>query len=716
MQYAEVAVNLPVQMTFHYHIPAGLAGQLQPGHLVRVPFGTGEQPGIVVALTTDSPVSETKPVLELLDAEPVVRAPHIDTARWLAAQTLASLGACLWLFLPPGRTGRDVRVSPTEAGLAATNGPEEALERLDDTAGQLLSLLARRGPLLGRQLNLAMRGKNWNQAAEALVRRGLAHRASVLAPPSVQPRRVRTARLAIPAERIDALAPRLGRESRRANVLEVLLASPQSRPSLASVCMAAGCTQQVVKDMADAGDVILTPRRQWIELTAPSDEVAAQLDAGEFDGAPSQRDALAKLVRAGGALPTSELDSYPANALRQRGLARAGEQAPRVRLSGQFLTPGGDLDSAAVAARLIELRGGQKAYDVLRLLAREGEAVQVNWVYAQTGSDLALLRDLAEDGLIVLGEDESWRDPLGDRAFAPTIAPPFTPDQQAAWERLRAHLDALQWEGVSPAPDEPHVFLLHGVTGSGKTEVYMRAVEYTLAHGRGALVLVPEIALTPQTVGRFAARFPGQVTVVHGALSHGERFDAWRRARAGELKVIVGTRSALFTPLPDLGLIVLDEEHDGSYKQSPPLPAPYYHARAVSVELARRCRGIVMLGSATPSIESLHAARRGLYQRIVLPLRVAGHRQKILRSAANGEPALYTPGDPADTLTVALPPVDVVDMRAELKGGNTSMFSRVLQEALAGVLTRGEHALLFLNRRGTASYVFCRDCGYVATC
>ena len=717
MLYAEVAVNLPVHTTFHYHIPPGLAGKLQPGHLVRVSFGTGEQPGIVLALTHSSPIAQTKPVLELLDPLPVMGPIHIAVAQWLSRETLAPLGACLWMFLPPGIAGRsDIQLSLTEAGQQAAHNPQDVPEGLEDTARQLLSLLARRRPLYGRQLNQAMSGRPWERASEALARYGLARREAVLSPPRVQPRRVRTARLAIPAERIDAITPRLGRESRRANVLEVLLASPGARPTVASVCLAAGCTERVVKDMAEAGDVILRPKSRWLELTAPSDQIAEQLEAGAFDHVPAQKAALNQLVEAGGALPVEALPSHVIAALLANHLVRREEQPATVALAPRYLTTTGEPDIETITERLIALRGGEKARSVLRLLAREGDAVPVNWIYAQTDADLKLLQALAEDGLILLGEDEAWRDPLAEREFAPSVAPPFTRDQQAAWERLRAHMDALQWEGVSPSPDAPHVFLLHGVTGSGKTEVYLRAVEYTLAHGRGAIVLVPEVALTPQTVGRFAARFPGQVAVIHGDLSPGERFDAWRRARAGELSVIVGTRSALFTPLPDLGLVVLDEEHDPSYKQSPPLPPPYYHARAVAIELTRRSRGIVILGSATPSIESVYAAQRGLYQRIVLPVRVAGHQRHILRSGQKDNVALYHPGDPADALIVELPQVEVIDMRAELKAGNTSMFSRALQAALTDVLEHGKQAILFLNRRGTATYVFCRDCGYVSTC
>ena len=261
-----------------------------------------------------------------------------------------------------------------------------------------------------------------------------------------------------------------------------------------------------------------------------------------------------------------------------------------------------------------------------------------------------------------------------------------------------------------------NTFLLHGVTGSGKTELYLRAIELTLALGRSAIFLVPEIALTPQTVRRVAARFPGRTAVVHSGLGEGERYDTWRRARDGLVQVVVGARSALFTPLQDIGLIVLDEEHDASYKQSPPILPPYYHARELAEEMMRRNSGVVIVGSATPDIETTYRVERGEIEKLELPRRIMGHRVRIGEQAERaGVLARYRAGD-YDAVMIDLPPVQVIDMRDELKQGNVSIFSRSLQHAVADVLDRREQAILFLNRRGQSTYVFCRDCGYVATC
>jgi primosomal protein N' (replication factor Y) len=327
----------------------------------------------------------------------------------------------------------------------------------------------------------------------------------------------------------------------------------------------------------------------------------------------------------------------------------------------------------------------------LRLLMRDPEAIEVAWVYAESGCNLADLQELAERGLIALQETEIWRDPLGKIEDAEqekeySAAPlTLTPDQQRAWDTIQA---ALQSYSQQPKP-----FLLHGVTGSGKTEIYLRAAAEVIRDGRQAIILVPEIAITPQMVRRFLRRFPGQVGLVHSRLSPGERYDTWRRARLGLLKVIIGPRSALFTPLPAVGLIVADECHDGSYYQSEP---PFYHAVEAAKIYARLCGAVCILGSATPTIQQRYQSEIGESVRLELPKRI-----QFVNS---------TSGDPG------LPPVSIVDMREELKSGRGGIFSQALVDGLEDVLKKGQQAILFLNRRGTATYVFCRDCGTVAKC
>ena len=228
--------------------------------------------------------------------------------------------------------------------------------------------------------------------------------------------------------------------------------------------------------------------------------------------------------------------------------------------------------------------------------------------------------------------------------------------------------------------------LLHGVTGSGKTEVYLTAIARALEAGRGAIVLVPEIALTPQMIQRFAARFPGRVAVIHSALTDAERAAEWNRIRNGELDVVIGSRSAVFAPLPRLGVVVVDEEDASAYKQD---RVPRYHAVDVALELGRLADAPVVLGSATPRVETFYRAHTGDLEIATLPERITGR---------------------------ALPSIDVVDLRDELAAGNRSPLSRTLELALMEAHADGGQSILFLNRRGTATVVLCRTCGAALTC
>jgi primosomal protein N' (replication factor Y) len=328
----------------------------------------------------------------------------------------------------------------------------------------------------------------------------------------------------------------------------------------------------------------------------------------------------------------------------------------------------------------------------LRFLIQEPDAVAVQWVYAASGCALADLQELEERGLIRLFESEIWRDPLGK------VEPGALGDQEviltpAQDQALGEVLQAFQVDGLT-FQEPSRVFLLHGVTGSGKTEIYLRAAAEAIRRGRTALVLVPEIALTPQTVRRFLARFPGQVGLVHSRLSEGERYDTWRRARAGLLKVVIGPRSALFTPLPNLGLIVVDECHDSSYHQS---ESPFYSVVRAARLYGKICGAVTLLGSATPPVELRYQANTG-------QLRLLELKERVVAMASPEKPG------------ASLPPVFILDMRDELKAGNRGIFSRALAESLAETLERGEQAILYLNRRGSATYIFCRDCGHVVKC
>ncbi|HWQ05011.1 MAG TPA: primosomal protein N' [Longilinea sp.] len=344
----------------------------------------------------------------------------------------------------------------------------------------------------------------------------------------------------------------------------------------------------------------------------------------------------------------------------------------------------------------------------LRFLQTEPLPVDIAWVTASSGATLADLQSLAEKDLVALGETEVWRDPLEHISPVVQQAPDLTAGQRAVLDQLLAVLRQAE----TSQPLLP--FLLHGVTGSGKTEIYLQAVAEVLRQGRQAIILVPEISLTPQTVRRFLGRFPGQVGLVHSRLSPGERYDTWRRARAGQINVIVGPRSALFTPLPRLGLIVVDECHDDSYYQDD--QPPVYHAVQAALAYARITNSGLLLGSATPEIGLYERARREHWNLLELPDRILAHRQLLAVQASQSGIALPELSSEGEAAFLPLPPVQIVDMRQELKAGNRSIFSRVLKESLAQVLAAGQQAILFLNRRGSSTYVFCRECGAVLRC
>ena len=300
----------------------------------------------------------------------------------------------------------------------------------------------------------------------------------------------------------------------------------------------------------------------------------------------------------------------------------------------------------------------------------------------ELGNVNATLKALEKRGVIRIERRRRIRSAMPKSSREDVVHDELTQGQRDA-------IEAIDFARCGSAPS--NVVVMDGITGSGKTEVYLQAIERTLAAGKTAIVLVPEISLTPQTVGRFRARFPEEVAVLHSRLSAGERFDQWDIVREGEAHVVVGTRSALFAPVRNLGLVIIDEEHDSSYKQD---SSPRYNARDVAFELTKRRGAVLVLGSATPNIDTLASCKGGVlagrnWRRVELPER------------PNGQ---------------ALPEVTVVDMGKEFRSGSRSMFSAELICALEEVHARGEKAVLLLNKRGFASFVLCRECGFVPEC
>jgi primosomal protein N' (replication factor Y) len=500
---------------------------------------------------------------------------------------------------------------------------------------------------------------------------------------------------------------------------------------------------KVIRDLIDLADpeAALTPAQlllaRWVSETyraALYECLALMLPTGVAqESEPTWRASAAGFVVELGTLPekeratlyflrrsgeTSERDLRDAlrgsdaelrelyTALFERGLALRGARLsspkarPRLERMVRLAVPLEHVEQAITT--LTRSPKQRAALATLAALAAGGEEIPASAVYQAGDADLAALRALEKRELVVLGTREVRRDPLANLVVPADVPPTLSIGQERIWRGISAALDLLRaeenQESRTEASHARKQFLLHGVTGSGKTELYLRAIARALRMKRQALVLVPEIALTTQLVRRFAARFPGKLAVLHSGLSDGERYDEWRRLRRGDAWVAIGSRSAVFAPLPTLGVIIVDEEHESTYKHD---GAPRYHARDAARQLADLTGAVLILGSATPSVETYAAAQSGRLQLLELLERVGGGRDAA--GLPRSEP-------------LPLPPVQIVDMRHELQSGNRSIFSRPLQQALAETLDRSEQAILFLNRRGAAAFVMCRDCGHVVSC
>ncbi len=329
--------------------------------------------------------------------------------------------------------------------------------------------------------------------------------------------------------------------------------------------------------------------------------------------------------------------------------------------------------SAEDAMALVEprRRSAPMRYEVVQLLASLGQASVSDLCYF-TGASMQTLRGLEKSGMLTFFEEEELRVPLcTDVEPGPPIC--LNAEQQAAFDTIRP----LTCSG------RPEAVLLQGVTGSGKTQVYLRLVQSVLEQGRTAMVLVPEIVLTPQMMRKFSSYFGSEVVMLHSSLRMTERYDQWKRIRRGEARVVLGTRSAIFAPLKNIGLIILDEEQEGSYQSENP---PRYHTRDVAKYLCAREKATLLLGSATPAVESAWAAEQGIYRHVLLRQRYNRH---------------------------SLPEVIVADLRREIADGNPGLVSAPLRRELETNLHRGEQSILFLNRRGNSRMLLCGECGHV---
>jgi primosomal protein N' (replication factor Y) len=704
----------PLGQTFTYAVPDRLAGRLQPGHLAWVPFRGRRLQAVVLKLSDEPPDFDTHEIIALVWAQPLLNQAQIALAHWISSYYLAPLIESLRLMLPAGlsQRGRTVLVRTAEPAPADLTAMQAALlENIAKAEGEWAEVAA------------GLRGVTQKADLQPLLTRGLVSQEVAFPNPPPRPKTDRQVRLLADAETVGRVLPTLGRASKQAEVVAWLMKQQIANEQIAN---SKSANQQIANSESANQQIANSKSANQQGSTAKS-----SVEPSTFNLQPSTIPLPEVLAAVG-------CTAGPVKALADRGWveitpAASHKEPPSVRLT---------LALEDVLAALVALRGAQKHRAVLEALQRHDGPAWIGWVYAETGASLDTLRDLEAASLITVAEEMVWRDPLAGREFTLDQQPALTGDQERVWGVVAERIGEAANQRIADSKSAnrksasqqmtggeersaqagsgsafripPSAFLLHGVTGSGKTEIYLRGIEETLRRGRQAVVLVPEIALTPQTVRRFAARFPGKVTVWHSELGEGERFDVWRRVRTGHAaaQVVVGSRSALFLPFPDLGLIVIDEEHEPSYKQE---RTPRYHARTAALELGRLCRAVVLLGSATPALETYYAARRGEIELLTLAKRVLGHGDQ-------GPKTKDQDSGPSSLVvrlveeTTELPEVRVVDMRQELRAGNRSIFSRALSSGLRHVLNARQQAILYLNRRGAATFVMCRDCGHVEAC
>lgn len=674
------------EQTFHYHIPPALRNHLQVGHVVRVPFGNQRALGIVAALDDEAPDVQIKDVEALIGARPALRPRQIAVGRWMSTHYACPLFNCLALFAPLAAFKRST------PQLVTSDMPADPPLEADDKAmwqtvhrGDGMSLAEAEARFGAKRVKQALQA-GWVGRCDRWPTWGA----------SVATIQVATLTLMDPTE----LDPRsVGRDTKAAQALAWLADQSDQQAALDAFVAANELSASIVRDLEQQGYIAVLPEQAllWIAddaaaTTSRQREIVTYLTE---HAQPVQEHTLLTALGATSRLIETLLD--------KGAIKRESQRPALVKLA---------LNHAALRTTLLELRRATRHLELAEALCQAGGQMPLSELRQVAAYSAATWRDLLEAGAVRL-EKETIDQSHARYEHVLTEAPCFTSAQDEVWRQVATGLQ-----------DEiAEVFLLHGVTGSGKTEIYLRAAQEVVRRGQQVIALVPEIALTPQTIERFAARFE-RLGVIHSRLSAAQRYDEWLRIWRGEVDVVIGPRSALFAPMAKPGLIILDEEHETSYKQEaiPGVQLPCYHARDVAAQMSEAYGHTVILGSATPDVGSYYRAEQRRYTLLQMPQRVMGHRAqweaqqrdwRIPQARYRGKPIEQAN---QDACYMDLPPVYVVDLRQELKTGNRSIFSRTLQSGLERTLANREQAILFLNRRGSATFVMCRDCGHVLTC
>jgi len=684
---AKVVVEISLDREFDYRIPAHLQSSIQVGSQVNVPFQSRELRGFVVGLSNYSAFGDKlKEIAGVVGDKPLIPDEVMKLARWIADYYCAPIESAVRTVLPSAVRKRGARhkkqlvvslnVDAASSRVAAERYADDAdAKRLEASSTWPINYFDAKEPIAHLQGNLP----HWRQdgatyfvtfrLGDSLPRKKLEQWSK---------------------EKIEWLAahpePHNGSTKREFHELFPARFQNWLDQGMGSCILARSEIKQLVEDALRHFD---GDRYQLREFVVMPNHVHLLIS-------PLGSSLLAEILHS--------LKSFTANEINKRlecklepvwqkesfdHIVRSAEQVKRIRQYIRNNPKGVTVEEASslfAAERCVDSADAkrQEASSTLPLKQREVfqcleeyGAMTLSELKEKAGCSESPIRTLEKNGWVKIEAETILRDPHAGLELLRTKPFDLMLEQQTALETIKASMDT----------EKPKPVLLHGVTGSGKTEVYLQAIQHALDRGQGAIVLVPEIALTPQTVDRFRSRFGDCVAVLHSSLSDGERHDEWHRIRNGEAQIAIGARSALFSPIENVGLIVVDEEHEATYKQD---EAPRYNARDVAVMRGRLENCCVVLGSATPAMESFNNVREGRYELAEMLLRVDDRSMPLMR---------------------------IVDMRIEAeREGHAQIFSKELVEAIYDRLNLREQVILFLNRRGFSSSLQCEQCGYVAEC
>src|SRR5436305_3128163 len=588
-----------------YSVPEELQDQLRLGQLVAVPYGERLVEGIVWELQADEYLQElgedvvVRPLHAILDPVPALLPHQRILAEWMAEYYVTALAHCALVMLAPGLMQRSQLVLRLAEEYEAAD--EETTLGLSLRLRALLGLLQADGEVNVERLKKMLGQKQAKEVLQELQQSNLIVQTPQLSLPKARPRVQRIVRLLAQGEALQEWRARMEQQLQPCAKPEepIRIVVPGGEATLAGFGISPSAeTREVVGLVGPGGEATLAgfgvspnaETREVVGLVGPGGEATL---AG-FGVSPNA------------AIPQKVLGLRTST--NRRGIHSRGDR-PHYNpwaLSGATATltlP--EEDQASILARR-----QLAAVDLLECSINRNAPWTPNALCKASGLTAVQLHQLVHENIIAIETLEVRRDPLAGRTLVASQPLQLTADQQRALERILACCAVAG----AHAPDP---ILLHGVTGSGKTEVYLQALAALIAQGKRGIMLVPEIALTTQAIQRVAGRFPGRVAIIHSALSMGERYDEWRRIRAGEVDVVIGSRSALFSPLPDLGIIILDEEHEPAYKQDEHRPT--YHARDAAIKLGTILHIPVVLGSATPSVETFYQAEQERYRVVELP-------------------------------------------------------------------------------------------------